>query len=227
MGARFLQTSDECRGTRQGRGPRGDYASFKAPPPPDPQRQGAIPSIVSTAFRDFLIQINFLPCYLRFWHLVRSFFWASFIYFFHSKTQGEPRGAPLWADGQVRMRECLKRGQWGRESPSLPQPRTAPWGACLGSPSLVGEPPVSVPYPLRPLWRTPSSVGALGSPQGPAAAFSMPPLRPGYPFGPGCARPPCELRPSGACPLEVARTSLGGASGLARGLPLGSPGITE
>lgn len=141
---------------------------------------------------------------------------GSFIYFFHSKTQGEPRGAPLRADGQVRTRECLKRGQWGRESPSLRRPRTAPCGARLGSPFLVGEPPVSVPYPLRPLRRMPSSVGALGSPQGPAAVFSMPPPRPGHPFGPGCARPPCEPRPSDACPLEEARTSPGG--------PLGWPG---
>ena len=116
----------------------------------------------------------------------------------------------------MRTRECLKRGQWGHESPSLPPtlpPRVGPAWAPL--PWWVSRMFWSH---MRSglLWRTPSSVGALGSPQGPAAVFLVPPPRQGHPFGPGCARPPCEQRPWDACPLELARTSPGG--------PLGWPG---
>lgn len=48
--------------------------------------------------------------------LGEDFFWSHLFIFFHPKTQGEQRLAPLRVDGQVRTQDCLKLGQQAAEA---------------------------------------------------------------------------------------------------------------
>ena len=104
---------------------------------------------------------------------------------------------------------------------------TAPCGAHLGSPSLVGEPRVSVPYSLWAAAEDTQLGGGPGLPTGSCRCLLNAPTQ---------ARPPLRawVRPStlraealGCMSTATGQDKPWGASGLARGLPLGSPRITE
>lgn len=52
----------------------------------------------------------------------RVLFQAHLFIFFRSKTQGEPRLAPPWEDGQVKVQECFEVWPEGPREPILPPP---------------------------------------------------------------------------------------------------------
>ena len=113
----------------------------------------------------------------------------------------------------------------GPRKPIPPPNPATPCGARLGSPSLVGEPHVLVPYALWAVVEDTQLGGGPGLPTGSCCSFLSAPTQ---------AR--SSLR-AWVCPSTLRAEALGcvstgtgqdkpwEASGLAWGLPLGSPGI--